>query len=1244
MRPADLLLVLAISLGFPTYCAGQGNPNTNGSALADAAAASTIATEPPCSKTTEPRQPVTPVVDIQMGTPGALYGHNWGEITDQVFDSDAGSFKLYFKNNAVPLDPSKDPCEGENSEATPLVVEIRVGHKESGRLIATSFVTGLHTQRFSLLPQQEKYFEVAVRKLIVPPAMHTFRGDALFGVRVYLKAWQHNGPDLYEKDFYVYRYVDAADDDHADGRLKLNNTLVDGEGEVKRKRPVMMAVHESARCTLKFSGGGPWTVEEDGDIRNLVFDPIREGEHLDDLEIVPEGRKGAIKSFEVRCWGEPKHRVFFNRSELISLMSDLAGIHGAGGLATEGGPVSPRLITAEEAALMDSAGKRSALADRIEALFLKRYEDVKAKRGLELVDSASGEVVHFRWGTRSTVTMLGVNPGGPDNQGELHQIVMDWEEYTRGELYFRMARAFNPRRSEEVYVYVDNIMEQSRGGAPYQLTRYPNADGPLNAAQGADFLVQGLVKTAAHEMGHSFSLPHPAQSVNLTSNERQKIVVSGTAGQTFTLSFVDGTPIASALPFDATDVQVEEALLTLATIGAGGAPRAVTSDNKLDTSIAAKDRNPVTVRRWPAGTGPLYVDFGGEFFASDVPTIQATGTATVAVTTLQQGGGSPVPQRIPKLAQFGEGDVIQITEGIPGVPSGTSTNDLMYGGVNDFKGELRFLPGISQEQLWLALKLDWTVADAEKAFLFRYRNASLAAYYGSQHYDTSDPDEYRELFFREAPVQEEGPGMVMLGPDGAPILERLDLGTVDAGVPPQTLGVLVVNPGTVALVIESVRVEGAEGVVQAGGVSAGDEVKPGASAKFALTVHPETLRGPFEAQLILETNLPSGVRVVSLTGSVTTSGPALRLTVPNNNAGGAELETVRTIERFATLENVGGELLEVASIAAASEVEGAFSVIGPALPLRLAPGEVVSIGLEFRPGAGDSDETGLIPGMLRIRSNDERGELAAHPIVGTGLTSGGGGHHWGHDYVVLELPLLEDATPLRAVTDEKGRFVLHIPAEEAYHLIYFDPKSGLVAHDFGASSPADRPTRLLMPVFRASTTPDRDGDFLPDEIEQAIGTSPDARDTDGDGVSDFEAIRAGHDPLGEAAARQDRHGAGAAPEETSAPGEPVDLETILSDFVKELEEELGVPFGAPKSLVMGGTMAFSGEVSSETEPGAVAVAARGAIERRNGALEPGPDIPGLVLVEGSFENGGQRLNVRVIYSNGSCAISLEPAR
>jgi hypothetical protein len=49
----------------------------------------------------------------------------------------------------------------------------------------------------------------------------------------------------------------------------------------------------------------------------------------------------------------------------------------------------------------------------------------------------------------------------------------------------------------------------------------------------------------------------------------------------------------------------------------------------------------------------------------------------------------------------------------------------------------------------------------------------------------------------------------------------------------------------------------------------------------------------------------------------------------------------------------------------------------------------------------------------------------------------------------------------------------------------------------------------------ALTGPDKDGDALPDLLEEALGTDPDKPDTDGDGYNDRQEIENGYDPLGQ---------------------------------------------------------------------------------------------------------------------------------
>src|SRR5262249_14078913 len=120
---------------------------------------------------------------------------------------------------------------------------------------------------------------------------------------------------------------------------------------------------------------------------------------------------------------------------------------------------------------------------------------------------------------------------------------------------------------------------------------------------------------------------------------------------------------------------------------------------------------------------------------------------------------------------------------------------------------------------------------------------------------------------------------------------------------------------------------------------------------------------------------------------------------------------------------------------------------------------------------------------------------------------------WGKDFVAVVTGGNDSGLPIRAVSSSLGDFAMALPANRPYHIVIFDPQTGLVAHGYGTTPPSRRgPDLTASLVFAASVAPDSDSDGLPDDIENAIGTSVNRRDTDGDGIDDFAEIEQGLEP------------------------------------------------------------------------------------------------------------------------------------
>ncbi len=109
--------------------------------------------------------------------------------------------------------------------------------------------------------------------------------------------------------------------------------------------------------------------------------------------------------------------------------------------------------------------------------------------------------------------------------------------------------------------------------------------------------------------------------------------------------------------------------------------------------------------------------------------------------------------------------------------------------------------------------------------------------------------------------------------------------------------------------------------------------------------------------------------------------------------------------------------------------------------------------------------------------------------------SAGGSKQYGH----LNLLGLFDNLPLQA--------------NAYYQLDYFDRDDFYVGHTVFKSADNGQITGIPRAAMNPADPKDSDGDGLPDEAENVLGTDPHKADTDGDGVSDGAEVVAGTDPL-----------------------------------------------------------------------------------------------------------------------------------
>ena len=95
-----------------------------------------------------------------------------------------------------------------------------------------------------------------------------------------------------------------------------------------------------------------------------------------------------------------------------------------------------------------------------------------------------------------------------------------------------------------------------------------------------------------------------------------------------------------------------------------------------------------------------------------------------------------------------------------------------------------------------------------------------------------------------------------------------------------------------------------------------------------------------------------------------------------------------------------------------------------------------------------------------------------------------------------------------------GQFInVPLAPNNLYEVSYLDPATLFTGTTVFRSNPGGTPTVIPQAVLAASLFPDSDGDGLPDDAEDILGTDPHKFSTSGDGISDLAKLQQGLDLL-----------------------------------------------------------------------------------------------------------------------------------
>ena len=457
---------------------------------------------PDCGDPWDPETPHETMVDPIPVTMG---------IQDYFFDDDDGSFTLSFRNDADPINPELASHAAENIDATPLVIDITVDGSPD------DFLNGLLSfQSLQLLPGQSQDIMVDIKDLLGD--IKDIEEDRLYGAKVTIEGYKFGelGDLLIDQEFFIYRFLDAADDNHTDGIVEFADTINDGLANIQRARPLNFLMPNAIRPTLTVADATNFDFLPITE--SLLFDPRQTQENLMTTLTIASPNGNTVGTLEMLGDGTPKFQLFVNKPDLITTLANIANGTAVGINAN---------LTAAEIELFDNLAadgvtaapnERSNLADEIEDAIYDLYSSFSA--GIELANAASTSSVNFNWETTATDLFFGTSaPDGVDNFADQTTVVNNRNMNSRTVNNFLLSEATNQDLTSDVRVFVDSHLEWNLNG-----------QGDLSRAE----LINALAYTAAHEGGHTLGLNHTAQNAlgpGNTTMIAQEVSIGGVMGR-----------------------------------------------------------------------------------------------------------------------------------------------------------------------------------------------------------------------------------------------------------------------------------------------------------------------------------------------------------------------------------------------------------------------------------------------------------------------------------------------------------------------------------------------------------------------------------------------------------------------------------------------------------------------------------------------------------------------------------------
>ncbi len=611
--------------------------------------------------------------------------------------------------------------------------------------------------------------------------------DLLVGAELIVRAFEikqdgSRGEPLRDMSVGIYRFVDASDDQHQDATIAMARTLADGEGKAVRQREIEM--HVTDRLALRFQ---PTSTDEFAfkthngstalEFPFVQFDPeFSTSRSVVDSELILTRASSSREVGRIALKGraEPKNRILFNESALLAKLewiSDLAKIdeytqiyedlifypdwhdkrgqvdyptmrtEGLYNLALDRVLVHPALVTADERTHLDSAQKRQSLATDIK----KRMEELWGSdangllQALTWADAQDGNngvdiqwLVRENWNAGAPFAMgITPEPIGTDNREEILSTFRPDIVWNDAEAAYRLSELMNKQLVGVVRVWPDSLLEQHVG----------SVQGPsMTRSQ----LLTAVAKTAVHEIGHTFSLSHPAQSSTGGKPEIQILQFPSTPPtDPIHIEFAGRVTSVTAADYSAgggidTDT-IADRLASLPTIGyeTYANPPSGRRGVKVQWCVRPTVRCPgvPSANRMTA----FLVTFQHHLHAYDLPLINMSHGETHSVA---DGEGFVWVAMNALDGTCRRGTVESYIENWPNPPKRKDIlHDIMHGGYPDTQGLLAFQDKVSKAQMQMALGLSYTRDEAKHAVQLSHALANGYLLFGGEDFKVVNWDE-----------------------------------------------------------------------------------------------------------------------------------------------------------------------------------------------------------------------------------------------------------------------------------------------------------------------------------------------------------------------------------------------------------------------------------------------------------------------------------------------------------------------